>query len=155
MWCWRGSWEFHIRICRQHRQWATGPGLSLWNPRAHPKWCTSSNKAPSPMMLLPVSPWGPFSFLPLLPWLPATVFCCGGSHTCSWRGCMDQNLASTENSLFQFVLQPTWTVMLGFCVMVLMVSFVSHFLQISLMEFRKNVYCLLWMATPTARGKSR
>jgi hypothetical protein len=68
---------------------------------------------------------------------------------------MDQNLASTENSLFQFVLQPTWTVMLGFCVMVLMVSFVSHFLQISLMEFRKNVYCLLWMATPTARGKSR
>ena len=38
----------------------------------------------------------------------------------------------------------------------LMVSFVLFPLfQISLMELKKNVYCLLWMATPIARGKSR
>lgn len=36
---------------------------------------------------------------------------------------MDQNLSFTETSLFPFILQPPWTVMLGFCIMVLMVCF--------------------------------
>lgn len=52
----------------------------------------------------------------------------------------------------------TWVTgwMLGLFFLKFMVSFVLfHPLQISLMELKKNVYCLLWMATPTVRGKSR
>lgn len=52
----------------------------------------------------------------------------------------------------------TWVTawMLGLFFVNFMVSFVLfHPLQISLMELKKNVYCLLWMATPTVRGKSR
>lgn len=45
--------------------------------------------------------------------------------------------------------------MLGVLFINFMVFFVLYPLQISLMELKKNVYCLLWMATPTARGKSR
>lgn len=54
------------------------------------------------------------------------------------------------------LLAPLLGRMLGLCFINLMMSFVlSHPFQISLMELKKNVYCLLWMATPTARGKSR
>lgn len=90
------------------------------------------------------------------PCAPATASCYGSSHVWSWRACsMDQSLASAQTSLSQLLSQAVQTVILGICTMNLMVSFVSYSLQISLMEFKKNVYCLLWMATPTARGKSR
>lgn len=60
-----------------------------------------------------------------------------------------------QNKLLFLVSSSLCTRMLGLYFMDLMISFVFRSFQISLMELKKNVYCLLWMASPTARGKSR
>lgn len=41
---WSGKWEFNIQICGQQKDKDTGPGLSIWNPKAHLNCYISSNK---------------------------------------------------------------------------------------------------------------
>jgi len=57
IWCWRKSQEFYIWISKQQKD--TGPGLSIWNLKAHPQWCLSSNKATPPNSATPYEPMGP------------------------------------------------------------------------------------------------
>lgn len=57
-WCWSGSWEFYIWVYRQQED--TVSHWAFTDPTS--QWRTSSNKAIFPIIPLPMSLWGPFSF---------------------------------------------------------------------------------------------
>jgi hypothetical protein len=40
------AWEVYALIYRQQEESNTGPGLSIWNPKAHLQWHASSKKTP-------------------------------------------------------------------------------------------------------------
>jgi hypothetical protein len=73
-WCWRCSWEIYMWIHQQvaGREWATGLGLGIWNPKVSlpPPLPTPSDTLsptrPHPLMPLPkhskLCLWGPFLF---------------------------------------------------------------------------------------------
>lgn len=53
MWYWRGTWELNIWIGSQKEERDTGPGLSIWNPKAYSQWQTFSNQVTVPNSATP------------------------------------------------------------------------------------------------------